>query len=108
MCFPIAEEEINRLALLSAKVKNLWNTGLERFGELTNGDGSKATSAAVTYGSMENKKIVFVLSLAGRFATFVRFMKNYEEVSIVTVFILNACERNTSEKQTTQATMLFR
>lgn len=69
------------MAALSAKVKDLWNTGLGRFGELAIGDSrGKASDPKLTYGSMENKKIVFVLSLAGRFNTFVRFMRNYEEV----------------------------
>lgn len=78
------DEEVNRLAVLSAKVKDLWNTGLERFSDLTNVEGGNKdpSTGAVSYGSMENKKIVFVLSLAGRFNTFVRFMRNYEEVRI--------------------------
>lgn len=76
----LADDENDRLAVLSAKVKDLWNTGFGRFGDLTNNDNGRAASEKVTYGSMENKKIVFVLSLAGRFNTFVRFMRNYEEV----------------------------
>lgn len=31
----------------------------------------------------QNKKIVFVLSLAGRFTTFVRFLNNYQEVCTI-------------------------
>lgn len=59
---------------LSSKVKDLWNTGLGRIPIMG------ATSEAKQRDNSNNDKIVFVMAIAGRFTTFQRFLKNYEEV----------------------------
>lgn len=81
-------EDLDQIAKISARVKNLWNTGVGRFADLAKvgrgvdraGSEDVATDVEKTAVAMQDKKVVFVISLAGRFATFVRFLRNYREV----------------------------
>lgn len=65
----------DRLTMLSSKVKDLFNSGLGKI------SGTYADRGGFFNKVSPNKeKIVFVLSLAGRYETFLRFMQNYEEI----------------------------
>lgn len=68
------------LLSLSSKVKDLWNTGLGRISMMRG-------KPQVKHDNFKNDKIVFVMAIAGRFPTFQRFLKNYEEVRMGTVII---------------------
>lgn len=50
-------------------------------GKISNLAGANSFQTVVT--AEQEKKIVFVLSLAGRYSTFVRFLRNYQEVCIL-------------------------
>lgn len=64
--------------LLTDTVKDFWNTGIGKLSE-----AFTVPVAANNFHAKEKteqEKIVFVLSLSGRFSTFMRFLNNYEEV----------------------------
>lgn len=80
-----ADDELDRMAKLSARMKDLWNTGVGKFADLAKATAGRGADGGPTQGATavaaNDKKVVFVLSLAGRYATFVRFLRNYREVS---------------------------
>lgn len=80
-----SDADSDRMAALSARVKNLWNTGVGKIADLTKNGISAVNVERVklSTGVEMKKKVVFVLSLSGRFSTFVRFLRNYREVGFV-------------------------
>ncbi|KAG4068935.1 hypothetical protein HA402_005083 [Bradysia odoriphaga] len=68
----------NDLLSLSSKVKDLWNTGLGRISIIGGATETKKRD------NLKNDKIVFVMAIAGRFTTFQRFLRNYEETCLRT------------------------
>lgn len=82
--------------MLSSRVKDIWQSGVERISDtlsiplanLTNREESNRNqrnhSAAVKKRIIASQPtIVFVLSLAGRFQTFLRFLENYEHICLM-------------------------
>lgn len=72
--------------LLTDTVKDFWNTGIGKLSDAFTVP-VPANNLYQAKEKMESEKIVFVLSLAGRFSTFMRFLNNYEEVSFAYINI---------------------
>lgn len=58
------------------KMRSLFNVKLNEFNDLYSGARSPKESIS------KDDKIVFILPLAGRYETFLRFLNNFEDVSI--------------------------
>uniref|UniRef100_A0A1A9W8P6 Hexosyltransferase n=1 Tax=Glossina brevipalpis TaxID=37001 RepID=A0A1A9W8P6_9MUSC len=77
------EEDFYNVTLQKSLLQNILDTGMEKLTShlslpgLMGGGGTTALHNGST-----NSKIVFVLPLAGRIATFNRFLKSYEQVAI--------------------------
>lgn len=70
------QEEKNQFQYLSSKVKNILSTGFEKI-------SNSFTIPGLTSQTRTDSKIVFVLSISGRFEAYSRFLRNYEEVAIL-------------------------
>lgn len=84
----------NFTSMLSSKVRQMWDTSVERISDtlampLTTNKSSPSTNRR-HFAVTQTKRaiatlptIVFVLSLAGRFQTFLRFLANYEQTCLM-------------------------
>lgn len=76
--------------MLSMKMKNIWESSVNRISDTISLSGNTTAEKSKQKQSKSQKKksnqdkptIVFVLPLAGRFPTFQRFLKNYENVCL--------------------------
>lgn len=77
--------------MLSMKMKNIWESSVNRLSDTISLSGNSTAEKSKQNLSKSQKKkknldkptIVFVLPLAGRFQTFQRFLKNYENVCLL-------------------------
>lgn len=87
-CFIVAEFG-NLTSMFSLKVKDIWKSSVDRISDTialsSNGTAVKKKPEQKTSrikAKIGDPTIVFVLPLAGRFQTYKRFLKNYEEVCL--------------------------
>lgn len=77
--FDVDDSIYNRIP---GQVRKMWNTGIGKLSEtLSIGPTDDKTNLRLE----NNTHIIFVLPLSGRFETFMRFVNNYEKVSLICI-----------------------
>lgn len=89
ICFHYFIVDLKNLPyVLSSKVKNLWQSGIDHISDTlimpirNNSIGQYSTTKKLKQRHDTIPTIVFVLSLAGRYQTFLRFLQNYETICL--------------------------